>query len=188
MDMWKPFKIAANTLIPQADIVYDKFHITKYLNKGLDDTRKDEVKKHVELKNSKYIFLKNSEKWNRNQLVKFESINRANLATSKAWQLKENFKGFYLQYSRKECLIYFERWYINTIKSGLKHMIKVADTLLKHLKGITAAAVTGFTNSIAENLNSQIQVVKTVGRGFANPNAYRNAILFFQGKLNLMPL
>lgn len=53
--------------------------------------------------------------------------------------------------------------------------------------GINPAAITGYTNSIAENLNSQIQVIKTVGRGFANPNSYRNAILFFQGKLNLFP-
>ena len=188
MDMWKPFKTAANILVPGAEIIYDKFHITKYLNKAVDGTRKDEVKKRGELKGSKYIFLKNTENWTERQMVKFESIDGANLITSKAWQIKENFKGFYLQYTHKDCLAYFAKWYINTIGSGIKQMVKVADTLLNHLKGIVAAAVTGFTNSVAENLNSQIQVVKTVGRGFANPNAYRNAILFFQGKLNLMPL
>ena len=121
-------------------------------------------------------------------MTKFESINSANLVTSKAWLLKENFKGFYLQYTNMACLNYFKEWYSDTIKSGIMNMVKVADTLLKHLDGIIPAAITGYTNSIAENLNSQIQVVKTVGRGFANPNAYRNAILFFQGKLNLFPL
>jgi transposase len=64
-------------------------------------------------------------------------------------------------------------------------MIKVADTMLKHLKGIVNAAVSDVTNSIAENLNAQIQVVKSIARGFANANAYRNAILFFQGNLKL---
>ena len=188
MDMWKPFKTAVNTLIPYANIVYDKFHISKYLNKGVDDTRKDEVKKHKELKGAKYIFLKNKKYWSQQQLVKFEAINSANLVTSKAWQLKENFKGFYLQDTVNECIKYFGEWYSDTVQSGIKNMVKVADTLLKHLDGIIPAAITDFTNSVAENINSQIQVVKTVGRGFANPNAYRNAILFFQGKLNLFPL
>lgn len=67
-------------------------------------------------------------------------------------------------------------------------MVKVADTLLNHLKGVINSAVYEYTNSVAENLNSQIQVIKSVGRGFANVNAYRNAILFFQGKLYMYPL
>ena len=188
MDMWVPFKNAVEELIPNARIIYDKFHVAKYLNKAVDDTRKEEVKKDSELKGTKYIFLKNKESWTQKQSAKFESINSANLVTAKAWQLKENFKGFYFQGTAKDCLNYFGEWYLDTINSGIKYMIKVADTLLKHLDGIIPAALTGYTNSVAENLNSQIQVVKTVGKGFANPNAYRNAILFFQGKLNLFPL
>ncbi|MBI4646212.1 MAG: transposase [Bacteroidia bacterium] len=39
-------------------LVYDKFHVVKYLNKGIDDTRKVEVKTEPILKKSKYIMLK----------------------------------------------------------------------------------------------------------------------------------
>jgi transposase len=67
-------------------------------------------------------------------------------------------------------------------------MLKVADTMLRHIEGIVNSALTDITNSIAEGINSQIQVVKTVARGFANVEGYRNAILFFQGKLKLFPL
>ncbi len=67
-------------------------------------------------------------------------------------------------------------------------MIKVADTILKHLKGVVNSPLTSITNSIAENLNSQIQVIKSVARGFANFNAYRNAILFFNAKLDMFSL
>ena len=73
--MWKPFKAPANILVPEAEIIYDKSHITKDLNKAVDDTRKDEVKKRGELKGCKYIFLKNTENWTEQQMVKFESIN-----------------------------------------------------------------------------------------------------------------
>lgn len=188
MDMWQPFMKAVEEIIPQAEIVHDKFHTSKYLNKAVDDVRKQEVENEELLKNTKYIFLKNKADWTDLQTLKFEEINKINLITSQAWHLKENFKGIYEQGKKELCLKYFEQWYIDTIKSGIKKMIKVADTMLNHLEGIVNSAVWYITNSVAENLNSQIQVVKSVGRGFANVNGYRNSILFFQGKLMLFPL
>jgi len=40
---------------------------------------------------------------------------------------------------------------------------------------------------MAENLNGQIQRMKTVGRGFRAFKNYRNAILFYLGKLDMIP-
>ena len=90
-----------------------------------------------------------------------------------------------MQGGKQLCINYFKQWYNHVIEKGIKPMIKVADTMLKHLKGIVNAAVYDVTNSMAENLNAQIQVVKSVARGFANAKSYRNAILFFQGKLKM---
>ena len=188
MDMWQAYMTTAEEILPQADIIHDKFHTSKYLNKAVDEVRKQEVKHEEILKKSKYIFLKNKNSWSESQTFKFEEINRINLKTSQAWQLKENFKGIYNQGGKQVCMNYFEEWYKNTLESGILQMINVADTLLNHLSGIINAAVNNMTNSIAENLNSQIQVVKSVARGFANFEGYRNAILFFQGKLEMLPL
>lgn len=188
MDMWKPYMNAVDEIVPRADIVHDKFHVAKYLNKAVDDVRKKEVKQQDILKNSKYVFLKNEENRSDAQNWKFDQIDQINLKTSQAWKIKENFKGIYTLGKKQLCLHYFKDWYINTLETGIKPMIKVADTLLGHLKGIVNSAVTDITNSIAEGINSQIQVVKTVARGFANVEGYRNAILFFQGKLKMFPL
>lgn len=187
MDMWKPYMICVSEILPQADIVHDNFHISKYLNKGVDNVRKSEVKKNEELKNTKYIFLKNNENWTQNQQVKFNEINEINLKTADAWRLKENFKGIYNYWNPKHCIHFFENWYRNVLESDIKQMIEVADTLLRHLKGIVNAAVTTLSNGIAENINSKIQIVKSVGRGFKSVKGYRNALLFFNGKLDLLP-
>lgn len=168
MDMWKPFMLAVTEVIPQADIIHDKFHTIKYLNNAVNEVRKEEVKTQELLKKTKYLFLKNKEKWTESQSLKFEEINKINSTTSKAWRLKENFNRIYEQWTHPLCLEFFKNWYIDTLNSGLKPMIKVADTLLSHLKGIINSAINELTNSAAENLNSQIQVVKSVGRGFAN--------------------
>lgn len=188
MDMWQPYMKAVEEIMPQADIAHDRFHTAKYLNKAVDDVRKQEIINEEILKKTKYIFLKNKENWTELQTLKFNEINQINLATSQAWHIKENFKGIYNQGRKEMCLEYFKQWYEDTLESGIKPMIKVADTLLNHLKGIVNSAVIQITNSVAENLNSQIQVVKSIGRGFKNVVGYRNSILFFQGKLLMYPL
>ena len=188
MDMWKPYMNSVKETLLNAEIVHDKFHIAKYLNDGMDQVRRAEVKQELCLKKTKYIFLKNPDKWTYSQSVKFDEIKRINTKTSRAWEIKENFKGFYEQTNINQCLSFFKKWYEDVLLSGIKNMIKVADTILNHLEGVVNASLKGITNSYAENLNSQIQVVKTVGRGFANADNYRNSILFYYGKLQLFPL
>lgn len=187
IDMWKAYVTSIEEVIPNAEIVHDKFHIAKYLNEAVNNVRKEEVKKHEILKKTKFLFLKNKESLTIAQTLKFEEIKEINLKTSIAWQIKENFKGLYTQDNMVLCFNFFEKWYENVLESGIKKMIKVADMMVRNLKGILNSAMTHITNSVAENLNGEIQVLKTVGRGFANVQRYRDAILFFKGKLNLLP-
>jgi transposase len=42
MDMWKPFRASTNKAAPQADILFDKFHVFKHLGEALDKVRKAE--------------------------------------------------------------------------------------------------------------------------------------------------
>lgn len=188
MDMWKPFINCVSETLPNADISHDNFHISKYLNKGVDNVRKEEVKKNQELKHTKYIFLKNTKNWTENQNQKFGELNQINLKTADAWRIKENFKGIYNYWNPKQCIHYFEDWYINVLESQIKPMIAVADTMLRHLKGIVNAAVTTLSNGIAENINGKIQIVKSIARGFKSIKGYRNSLLFFNGNLDLLPL
>jgi transposase len=42
MDMWRPFYNVAKERVPQADILYDKFHVMKQLHEAMDKVRKSE--------------------------------------------------------------------------------------------------------------------------------------------------
>ena len=64
MGMWAAFEKAVNLMLPNADIVHDKFHISAYLNKAADDVRKAEHRALMKegdetLKNSKFDWLRN---------------------------------------------------------------------------------------------------------------------------------
>ena len=154
--MWKAYMAAAKEILPQAAIIHDKFHTAKYLNKGVDEVRKMETKHEIALKSTKYLYLKDPRGWSNQEALKFEEIDAINLKTSIAWRIKENFKEIYTIGNWYVCKDFFENWYKNALQSKLKPMIKVADTLLKHLEGILNSAMHSVSNSIAENINSQI--------------------------------
>jgi len=64
MDIWSAYRNAVEKLLPQADIVHDKFHLCAYLNKAVDTVRKAEHRQLARegrqtLKGSKYLWLRN---------------------------------------------------------------------------------------------------------------------------------
>ena len=58
-DMWKAYITTAQELFPKARLIHDRFHLIRYLNKGIDQVRRRKVKRHKELKYSRYVLLKN---------------------------------------------------------------------------------------------------------------------------------
>ena len=53
---------------------FDKFHVLKVLNTAVDEVRRQEQKEHPELKNTRYIFLKNPEKLTSKQANRLEDV------------------------------------------------------------------------------------------------------------------
>lgn len=85
--MWNAFIQKAQQVLPNALIVQDRFHLLKYLNDAIGKVRIREVKKHQELKHSRYTQLKNPENLTENQQVHFDAIADDNYKVSKAWQV-----------------------------------------------------------------------------------------------------
>lgn len=66
-------------------------------------------------------------------------------------------------------------------------MIKVARMLKRHLENILTYLRHRITNAVTEGLNSKIQWIKFASRGFRNRDAFKTAILFHCGGLDLEP-
>lgn len=187
MDMWKAYMNSVTEELPAARIVHDKFHIMAWLNKAVDQVRRREVKQEPALKKTRYIWLKNKENHTDKQAARFKQINQMNLETGRAWQIKENFKGLYQQDSPMEGFTYFFEWYRHVSRQAIGACQKVATMLEKHLEGILNYLSDAITNARAEQINSKIQHLKSVARGYRNFDNFRNAILFYFGKLDLYP-
>jgi len=185
VDMWEPYIAAVKTKCPQAEIVHDKFHVVRYLNKGIDETRKKEVKTESLLKKARYVMLKNSENLTDKERARFMEINQANLLTARAWKMKENFMELFNKQTIEEASVYFDKWYENVVKSNVEPMKKVAQTLKNFKRGIIAIVQHKITNAQAEQFNGKIQKLNTIAQGYRNFSNLRIAILFYNGQLDM---
>ncbi len=192
IDMSAPYIKAIRELLPHADIVHDKFHISKHLNEAVDLTRRKEHAKLLKnndqtLTKTKYLWLTNMDHLSEESAKKIDHLKSSDLAVSKAWYLKELFRHFWSRRDRTYAEHYFEFWLEEVKKAGISSMNKVARMLKKHLGNVLTYFETYLTNAYSEGINSKIQALKANARGFRNFENYRTRILFFCGKLKLSP-
>jgi len=193
MDMSAGFAAATEQEAPQAAIVHDKFHISMLLNKAVDQVRRHEhreLQKEQDdtLKGTRQTWLYNPINLSDQRLEDFQELLQLNLKTSRAWFHKENFAGFWEQEGAWAAAGYFKRWYASAIRSRLAPIKKVARTLKAHLARLLNYFSYPITNAVTEGLNSKIQQLKANARGFRSFANYRTRILFFCGKLELLPI
>ena len=188
IDMWKAYINSVESTLPGARIVHDKFHVIAWLNKAVDQVRRKEAKSEPELKNTRYLWLKNQQNHSDKQAENFKRVSQLNLLTAQAWQIKENFKALYQQNSPIEGYYYFCQWIEDVTSRGIAACKKVAKMCQTHLMGILNYINYPITNGRAEQVNSKIQQVKSISKGYRNFGNFRTAILFYFGKLDLYPL
>lgn len=192
MDMWDGFMSAARAILPDADIVHDRFHIAQYLNAAVDKTRRAEHKALLKqdcatLKASKYLWLKGPDRFTDRQRERFAALRDQDLATAHVWSFKETFRAFFACPTVEAGHLFFTQWYAEAVALGNTHLTNVAKMLQSHLSGLLAYLRHHVTNAMAEGLNSRIQQITASAHGFRRFSSYRIAILFFLGKLDLYP-
>ena len=96
MDMWKPFRKATLKNAPNAQIVYDKFHIMRHLADALDQVRRSEYKRVNEkerqfIKGQRYTLLSHKSNLDMEGRRALQMLLKANKRLHKAYLLKESF-------------------------------------------------------------------------------------------------
>jgi transposase len=192
MDMWQPFMESTRVKCPNAKVVHDKFHVSKYLGEAVDQVRRQENKKLLEagddtLKGTRQLWLYALGNLPKDKSTEFLSLQKEDLQTGRAWSMKENFCHFWEYSDVEDAKVYFQNWYTWTTRSQLAPIVKVAAMLNRLLERVLAYITHRITNAMSEGFNSRIQSIKSATRGFRNCDNYRIRILFFCGKLELIP-
>ena len=187
MDMGAPFIIGPRQAAPHADIVHDRFHVSKPLNEAVDQTRRQESAELAAegddtLKRTRFLWLHGHTP--EIQKERFEELLETNLRTARAWAYKEPMVEFWQQPDAEAGNASFQHWYRSVMHSRLPPNEKVARSLKAHLGGLLIYFKHRITNPITEGFTSKIQAITADARGFRRFENYRTRILFFCSKLD----
>lgn len=192
MDMSPAYIAVTKEQIPDAEnkIAIDRFHVSMYLNKAVDDVRKLERRElsreqSQETKWTRFLWLRSSGSLDKAQQNQLDKLRKLVLKTARAWAIKEYAATLWDYSTRGWARKAWLRWYSWAIRSRLTPIKLAAQTIKAHLEGIINAIVHRADNAMAESVNSKIKTLKVRARGFRNKERFKTAILFHYGGLDM---
>jgi transposase len=190
IDLWQGYKSLVTEMMPNAQVVADRFHVMVQINKELDIARKRE-KRNVEnaiknskneqeklekekilegLNKSKYVLLKNGEDLNNEQKIKLNQVKQVSPSLKVMYELKEKIRQIF-----------------NKTKDWLKGLYKLSiwllrakdhyptshNTIVRWLDEIIAYFDNRTTSGVVEGINNKLKLIKRSAYGFRNFDNFR---------------
>ncbi len=193
LDMSAAYRAAIEARAPQAQKVFDRFHVQKLANEALDTVRRQQVglldgaPEGRALNKSRWALLKNPWNLTLRQGQKLSEVARTNKRLYRAYLLKESLaQGLdYRQHGRAQQ--HLEGWLQWASHSKLAPFVKLSRTVRTFKQGILAYVSTGLSNGLVEGLNNKIRLITRRAFGFHSAKALMAMIHLCCGGLSLMP-
>lgn len=184
MDMWKAFRNSARRNVPEAEIIFDKFHVIKHLGTALDTVRKNEYRRlqgesRRFIKGQKYTLLTRRENLGEEGRASLDLLFKANRRLYKAYLLKEQFGQLWDFTDPSKARLFFEEWKSSLRWQRLGPYEKFARMIETHWDGIASycTAKNKVPLGFVEGLNNRIRVIQRRAYGFHNEDYLRLKIL-----------
>jgi transposase len=185
MDMWTPYRDAVRAVIPQAEIVVDKFHVVRMANDAMERVRKSlreslTPKQRRGLMHDRFVLLKRERDLNDKERLNLDGWTKNYPELGEAYRLKEQFFGIYDAESPDEAQAKFIEW-----QKSIPPEIADAFADIERAWGNWTMPILNYfnhpvTNAYTESLNSLTRVMNRLGRGYSF-EALRAKILFAEG-------
>lgn len=187
MDMSRSYIPMAHQTMPQADIVFDRFHIAKKMNAAVDQIRRQDQKAYSGLKGSRYLWLKNNNNLKKGDKKRLKELQNSYQNIGKAYQLKEQLREVLNEAYHSAKLKPLNDWIKLAWASDLMPIQEFVNMLHRHWYGIKTYFKRQATNAFAERVNLKIQEIKRIAKGYRNIHNFIIMIYFHLGGLNMKP-
>lgn len=184
MDMSPAFIKGVGDYFPKAAITFDKFHVIKSVNEAVDEVRRSEQKSCVNLKHTRYLWLKNEKSLSKEQKDQLDKLKDCELETAKAYRMKICLQEIF-QYHASIGPMVLKDWVSWGLRCRLEPMVEVAKMLQKHFEGVVHWFSSKLNNGLLEGVNSLIQAAKRKARGYRSEKNLIAMIYLIGGKLNV---
>jgi len=175
MDMNGAYEEEVRDQCPQAEIVYDLFHVVaKYGREVIDRVRVDEANRvkndkaaRKVIKGSKWLLLRNEENLkNAEEHVKLRELLRANRKLATVYVLKDDIKTLWSYWHAGYARKFWAGWYRRAIRSRIEPLKQFARRLKERIEGVLAHCRWHLHTSLLEGINNKIKVLKRMAYGF----------------------
>lgn len=169
-----------------ADIIFDRFHLTYILYKAIDKIRRREQSRYIELTRTKYLWLKNNPNLKPNQQALIAELSSKYKDIGSAYQLKEMFREVFDNAQVDSRLKWLNQWMKLAWATEIVELQRFVNMLKRHWYGIKTYFKYLDTNAYAERVNLKIQEIKRLAKGYRNTENYKVMIYFHLGGLKLI--
>lgn len=189
MDMWGPYRGAIKSTLPWAEIVADRFHVTKNLNDAITKIRcalqRNATPTDYELlKGTRWILVRRREELKPEEEAKLKSVLAAFPTLCKAYLLKERFRTISDKIKdRKRAERFLRSWVYEAQASGLSQLLKFVKTLENWWEEFLNYFNEGFTSAVVEGLNNAIRGIIRRAFGYHVFETFRLHVIVEQGNL-----
>jgi len=171
VDMWGGFPKVIQEVFPNAELVFDRFHVMKPVNEELNKVRKQTG---MTVKGSKFILLKNGVDLTEAEQIRLASILEHSQRLQLAYQLKEEFRNIFetchtVETGKVKLLLW--------LKKARTVYCDVITTIRNHLDGICNYFLSRTTSGVMEGINNKLKLIKRQAYGFVNFDNFRARLL-----------
>ena len=193
IDMSPAYRRAVSEWLPNAEIVYDRFHVQRLVSNAVDEVRRTEVRDCEDadrakgIKGSRYALLKRDWNLTTRDLAKLSEIQKTNQRLYRAYLLKDALIDVLDDRRPGELRHRLRAWLSWASRSKLKPMVKAARTIRTHFEGVVAYARERMTNGIVEGMNTRMRMVARRAYGFHSARALISMMFLCLGGIQLHP-
>lgn len=178
MDMGPSYQKAVRDCLPNADIVFDRFHVMQNFSKAIGNQRRVEYRKANKagkelMKGSHYLLLKNADNLSETQADKLNKLLDENANLNTLYILKEQLQALWQATSVEKMQSSLEQWCLMADETGMQYLKKFAKSLRKHRVGICNYAKHKLTSARIEAGNISIGMIRKRARGIKDTEYFK---------------
>jgi transposase len=127
------FISAVQEHLPFVPIVFDHYHVSAMMNKGIEEARREQQNQLDEqgekfLKGTRFLLLKNYENLDEEKQSRLQSLLEVNAPLFTIHTMKESLRTFWEKDSIEEAITFLDTWCTDAENSGIKPLKKIAKT------------------------------------------------------------
>jgi transposase len=178
MDMSSAYFSAFREILPNVDIVFDRYHIVALINQAIEKLRREQQRELDQLglqalKGNRFLLLRNYESLQPNHKARLNALFEANRPLFTMHSMKEQLRLFWEKEDGDAARTFLELWCGDALKSGIKQLIKVGKTLSAYRTGLLNYFKHHITSAVMEGINNKIKTLKRMAYGFRDAEYFK---------------